>query len=157
MQSLESMFEEQQRVAAAGEIESEEDAVDVFVRFTIDDSWFMVPIDKVRVVVDHPVIVPYPEEVDGHIGVASLRGEVLPVIQVGQRARAASVNANSGSDLRLMFLEFVQGSAFGILVRTPKKVHISRVKVANHSIVNVGGDPTHVVRDAGSIVGGGAP
>jgi len=112
-----------------------------FVHFVINKSHFACPIESVLEVTEWQDIVPYPENFDGHIGVVSLRGKIIPVRTLGDLSFE-----NKQSRTRLMVFEFSHDRIFCVPVESPRKIELDESK-ANNDIVTYDGEPTKIVSE----------
>jgi purine-binding chemotaxis protein CheW len=99
-----------------------------FVVFSLDNEEYAVPILSVAEVVPALEITPFPDAPSYILGLANLRGKILPVLDL-QRKFQLSPTA-SGTRAHIMVAESEQKIQFGILVDQVKEV----LKVRSNSV-----------------------
>jgi purine-binding chemotaxis protein CheW len=92
--------------------------------FALGGSSYALPIERVREIVRHRPITPVPGLPSEVLGVISLRGQIMQVID--PRARLALAPANPGARSRIVVAHDGEGRVAGILVDSVEEV----VKVA---------------------------
>ena len=138
MQPHSSLFEEQKKKAfttSQADVEVERSS---FIKFETEKSAYLVAIEWVREVTDQTNITPYPEETPGHLGLISLRGEILPVIQLEPDVPSLAAN-------RLIVFEFEDGAPFCLKATQIKKVSLPTERIKNESIFNIDGKAARVL------------
>jgi len=91
-----------------------------FVVFSLHDEEYAVPILSVAEVIPALEITPFPDAPDYIIGLANLRGKILPVLDLQKKFRLSS--DVGGTREHIMVAESEQKVQFGILVDQVKEV-----------------------------------
>jgi purine-binding chemotaxis protein CheW len=95
-------------------------SIEQFVVFALDAEEYAVPILSVVEVVPILDITPFPDAPDYIIGLANLRGKILPVLDLEKKFQLN--NGTAGSREHIMVAESQQNIQFGILVDKVKEV-----------------------------------
>lgn len=118
--------------------------LEAFIRFDTEEGAYAVPVTAVREVVDSFTITPYPEPVERHIGIVSLRGQVLPVI-----APYFASCCDAAKPERLLVLEFTPDELFCVCAKRVQKILVERASDdGDPSVVNDQGRPVRLVDQA---------
>lgn len=91
-----------------------------FVIFSLDNEEYAVPVLSVAEVVTALEITPFPDAPDYIVGLANLRGKILPVLDLEKRFQLS--RAAGGAREHIMVAESEQKVQFGILVDKVKEV-----------------------------------
>ena len=107
--------------------------------FTLDGARYALPVERVREIVRHRSITPVPRVPAAVLGVISLRGQVIQVID--PRPRLALPAARPGSSARIVVAHDGEGRVAGILVDSVEEV----VAVAEEGLRQARGGATSAV------------
>ncbi|HEX5755780.1 MAG TPA: chemotaxis protein CheW [Arenimonas sp.] len=113
-----------------------EDVIKRWLRFTLADQSYAVEVLKVQEVMRVPDVLPLRGADPSVLGVMNLRGQIVPVVDMGQRLLAPAVDVTPLS--RVIVLE-QDGEAMGILVSTVAEVMaISEASIEHPSSLQCG-------------------
>lgn len=113
-----------------------EDVIKRWLRFTLADQSYAVEVLKVQEVMRVPDVLPLRGADPSVLGVMNLRGQIVPVVDMGQRLMAPAVEVTPLS--RVIVLE-QDGEAMGILVSTVAEVMaISEASIEHPSSLQCG-------------------
>jgi purine-binding chemotaxis protein CheW len=146
LSQLDQIFEKQAHAAAKVEA-SEADALRAFVLLTIGASRLAVPIERLREVVEATPVTPYPIREDGYVGIANLRGNLLPVV-TPEHLSKASCGGPCGTRLLVVF-ETEGGALLGLGVSAVRKILVApedlpRSEGTEH-VIPVDGEPIRLL------------
>jgi purine-binding chemotaxis protein CheW len=108
------------RAAAAREAEVETRAQRELLVFVLEGATYALPIERVREIVRPRALTPMPHVPDAVLGVLSLRGEIVQVIDARRRLGLASVPPERASRVIVMTSE--RGDVTGLLVDGVREV-----------------------------------
>lgn len=131
MKPLDDLIKRQQLGTHPNSETAEVDSL-TFVRFESQARCYVAEIRYVREVTDELAVVRYPEPSEGHLGVVSLRGEILPVVGTTESTQPVSAS-------RLLVLEFTDGMPFCVRASGIKKVMVPRRDYVEGDPVKVDG------------------
>ncbi len=115
---------------------------EVYIHFFYKESQYAIEISQVCEVVEAKNITPYPQKRNGHIGVISLRGQIIPIMDFLEPSKRP-INAIS-KDHRILIIEVDQGFMFGLVIKKAKRVEINSCDI-NDAILNIGGHPVQLL------------
>lgn len=145
MKQLESIFDQQEQVAAAAGSDEELREERAVIRFSVAGSVFVVDIESVIEVTELIQMVRYPESHFGHIGIVNLRGNIVPVLAFREQE---TESPGMTKENRLLVLEFTPGKRFCTPVSSPKKVNLVRdPEHAGQNVVAIDGIPAQVISE----------
>jgi purine-binding chemotaxis protein CheW len=114
MSNAASSWDALARAAANREAASETRALRGFLVFSIDGAPYALPIERIREIVRPRALTPVPHVPSAVLGVISLRGQILQVIDTRRRLGLAAIA--SGRASRLIVLSGEDGRVTGLLV-----------------------------------------
>lgn len=98
-----------------------------FVVFTLDNEEYAVPVSSVAEVVPRLEITPFPDAPEYIVGLANLRGKILPVLDLEKRFQLSTMGK---THQHILVAENEQHTQFGMLVDKVKDV----IKIPRSSI-----------------------
>lgn len=113
---------------------------EAFILFSVKKSFYAIDIRCVREIVEYKKITPYPEHRSGHVGIISLRGSMVPVLEFPRGENSLLPHEEN----RILVIEFDEGGQFALQVKSTKRVEISREEI-ERSIVNVSNSPVQIL------------
>lgn len=135
---LAEIFVKQTQTHSQAEQENTEKTM---IRFSIEKSYFAIPIECVVEIAFPTKIIPYPEKFMGHAGVVNLRGNIIPVLCIG--------GTNCGVNLageRLIVVEDEKNEKFCFRISFPKKITVSdSLLQGDCKIFDIDGVPTSIL------------
>ncbi len=148
MSQLDRIFERQGQVASRAD---DVDSLRAFVLLAIGESRVVVPIERLREVVEATQVTPYPLPEPGYVGIANLRGNLLPVVT--PELLGSGVLAQGGAeprDQRLLVVFETEGNALvGVRATAVRKILVGpddRPKGDGcDNVIAVGGDPVRIL------------
>jgi chemotaxis signal transduction protein len=108
------------RAAAAREASVEARAQRELLVFSLDGAAYALPIERVREIVRPHALTPMPHVPEAVLGVLSLRGEIVQVIDA--RRRFGLPSASPGRASRVIVMTSEQGDVTGLLVDSVRAV-----------------------------------
>ncbi|MGZ3688664.1 MAG: chemotaxis protein CheW [Bdellovibrionota bacterium] len=111
----------------------------VFLLLTLRKAEFLLPFDQVREVAEFHGLRIYPRESPGHLGLISLRGNVVPVLSVGSIAKEDDQEKCSAR--RIVVLAGPDEQVFAILASSLKKVALKETDLASEGTLSIEGRP----------------
>lgn len=148
MSQLDRIFERQARVSSQ---EEDVDTMRVFVLLTIGESRVVVPIERLREVVEATQVTPYPLPEPGYVGVANLRGNLLPVVTPELLGSGVLTRGLADPrDQRLLVVFETEGNALiGVRASAVRKIIVGADDMPKgdgcDDVIAVGGDPVRVL------------
>lgn len=112
--------------------------------FDINMSKFAIEFNHIQEVLEHFKPTPYPFEVDGHVGVINLRGNVIPIINPFEE-EVSSLNSDS---TKIIILDSKDKHSVGIVVENVKKVNVDKEfidEVVAEKVISVDNQPVRYV------------
>lgn len=132
MQQLKGIFDTQKRVTSEHQQDAGADLKQEMIRFESAGTSYLVALEKIREITERTTVVPYPEEHARHLGLISLRGEIVPVFTL-------QPSESSANDDRCIVFEFEPGLPFCLLASNVKKVTIERASASRHKVFQIEG------------------
>ena len=120
MQSLDQIFSDQEDITEKRSQQYFQDT-NSFIQFNIGKHKLALPITNVKEVMEMKTIIPYPENYPDHLGVVSLRGAVLPVLNPFREYQTYLFSKH----YKLLVIEHPSNDSFTIVVSHPRKIDIS--------------------------------
>lgn len=118
--SLTSPWDELARVAGASEHEAEAEELRELLAFPLGADRYALPVERIREIVRLRSITPVPRVPPEILGVISLRGEIVQVVDLAQRLGGAPSTPTRTS--RIVVLHGTENEAAGLLVDTVTSV-----------------------------------
>lgn len=150
MLPLEQVFEQQRRTAASDPPKGE--AFRTFVLISALGERFVVPIERMREVVEASLVTPYPLAEAGFVGVANLRGTLLPVVELvllDERLAIRAAGSTAREEKLLVVLETAKGELLGLLAQSVTKLSVAPEDQpkgdGGEFVISVNGAPARVV------------
>lgn len=112
--------------------------------FKVNESSFALKFDSVHEVVDFFPYTKYPYNVEKHIGVINLRGNVIPVIDPFHQ----DLSLINSDDCKYVILETENEDQIGLIVNNPKKIEISNSEieqVKEDKVISLDGTPLRYI------------
>lgn len=109
------------------------------VRFGYCGSEFAVDITHIMEVVEDLNVTPFPEPVEGYLGVCNVRGRILPVLEPqfpGCCEKRSKVNKFRG-----LIVDFNDGEPFALIVSTVAKASVRRESINPGVTLNIKDTP----------------
>lgn len=113
----------------------------VFIQFTIDDAHFAINIVNVKEIVENTSITPYPEERLGHLGIISLRGQIIPVVEIIKN----QISDKAAKKRRFVILEFDKDFLLCIPVDKARRVELMAKDYAKKTFINIDDLPVKIL------------
>jgi chemotaxis signal transduction protein len=149
LQQLDRIFERQHALQSR----AEGAAPRAFVLLTVADVRLVVPLERLREVVEATPVTPYPIPEPGHVGIANLRGNLLPVVTPGHLdptlSALSSRRESSWSPRLLVVFETSDGALIGLGVDGVRKIMVPPEDLpkgdGSEYVVAVRGEPVRLL------------
>ncbi|MFA6236302.1 MAG: chemotaxis protein CheW [Bacteriovorax sp.] len=145
--SAKNIFEEQFKSRSA---ESQDDLVEenVYLQIVNNQSSFIIPIEDVREVAEYMPIKPYPVQVNGHLGVISIRGSVVPILSLSNLTGQCE-QLDKNSTVRILILQLDGQDVFGIIAESVRKISLSsELSISSNNKVTIENSPVSKINAA---------
>lgn len=116
----------------------------ICIQFSVYGSMYAVGIENVREIIENHDITPYPKKRVGHLGIISLRGQIIPAIEFGSDSAFANGNEE---DAKILILEFQENQAFCLRVQKARRIVIEQSET-RQSIANIDNMPVQVLTES---------
>jgi chemotaxis signal transduction protein len=111
----------------------------ILIQFSVKNSTFATSIYSIREIIPLQNITPYPINQEGHLGVISLRGQIVPVVQY-----AGAVLDYKNPHQRILVFELEEGMPFCLLGEKPKRIEIDE-NLIQESPINISNTPVKII------------
>lgn len=145
--SPKNIFEQQfkSRAAETQEVVIEES---VYLQIVNNESSFIIPIEDVREVAEYMPIKPYPVQVNGHLGVISIRGSVVPILSLSNMTGQCE-KLDKNSNVRILILQLDGQEVFGIIAESVRKISLSsEMDISSNTKVTIENSPVSKINAA---------
>lgn len=138
MSEISELYTEQSDLVAR--MNQDIQSTDVFMlTFELNDSCFSLPFESIREIVDYHSFVPYPQSVDGHLGVINFRGTIVPVIWPFS-SPCMVPDAQHEQEYKYLVVELEDGQMLALYAH-----HLCKIEVSEDQIK--GADGYRIIRD----------
>lgn len=134
-----------QKEFATSKGENETSEKEFILSFEINSSRLGMSFERVHEVVDYFSPTNYPFNIEGHIGVINLRGNVVPVIDPFNQ----DIGEVDPSICKYVILETLNNNLVGVVVSNARKVEIDKEKVSDvieDEVISLEGKPLRYLK-----------
>ena len=152
MQNLQQIIDGQKHAQVAIDHEAEQDQ-QMFVWSKIEDYEFILPIEDIQEVSELSHVKAYPESISGHLGVANLRGQIIPLFcMLALLMQKKSLylfdkngHENRSSHFKMVVFSNEQHELFAIVVEHVKKINLKSGSRPMHGVYSVKDRPVKLL------------